>query len=220
MKIMHCTKRNGYAAQMPRLVVAAVFFFAATASWAGPAIAASGVESEDLGPPREGSEGRSERDLRLDDLFDELKAAEDEIEAEATERSILSLWSQSGSPTTDLLMDRAASVGQDGDVALALGLLDAIVELQPGYSEVWYRRGQLYLLNEDLASALNDFQETLALEPRHYPAVIAIADILSALGDINAALSSYRLALELNPHLQEAQEAIADLSYKVEGQGI
>ena len=196
----------------------------ATPFFAGAGFAAS-VESSDLGEP--GAPGAPEievrgtpREQRLDLLFDELANLEKGADAQATEKTILNLWSQSGSATVDLLMDRAASVVLDGEVELGLGLIDSVVELEPGFSEAWHRRSQLHMVMGNLTEAMVDLQKVLTLEPRHFPAVIALANIFHGMGDREAALSAYRMALEINPHMDEAREAIAELSYQVEGQGI
>lgn len=188
----------------------------------GPAGFSASVESGDLGEPGapEASARGSAREQRLDLLFDELGSLEQGADAKAMEETILNLWSQSGSATIDLLMDRSASVVLDGDVELGLGLIDSVVELEPDFAEAWHRRSHLHMVMGNITEAMVDLQKVLTLEPRHFPAVNALADILRSMGDREAALSAYRMALEINPHMDEVREAIAELSYQVEGQGI
>ena len=95
-----------------------------------------------------------------------------------------------------------------------------ITELEPGYAEGWHRRSTLHLENKNYTEAMVDLQKTLALEPRHFIAIATLGHILMETGDNEAALEAFRMAIKLNPHMDEVASAIEALTHRVEGRGI
>jgi tetratricopeptide (TPR) repeat protein len=171
------------------------------------------VAGEKAAPPR-----NHNNDLQF--LFGALKAAPDEDSAKLVERRIMTLWLASGSDTSDLLMARskAAIDGQDFD--LAIKLLDAVVELKPDFTEAWNRRATVYFLKKDYARALQDLQQALAREPRHFGALAGLGMIMQEFGDDKRALEIFRRALDVNPHLSRIPDLVKSLTEKVEGRDI
>lgn len=152
-----------------------------------------------------------------DEMFDRLKAAETEQEAAQAEADIVASWTDSGSGTVDLLMERAGIAEQAGDQELARSLYDRIVIVAPEYSEGWYRRAALFLRDENYSEALRDMNETLSVEPRHFPAWTGVAYILEQLGSRKEALEAYEAALEIHPHLVPAKRGKARLTRDTTG---
>jgi tetratricopeptide (TPR) repeat protein len=164
--------------------------------------------------------GRGERTYNLDTLFEALKIAPDAESAKAIEERIWALWMVSGSDTCNLLMGRVKAATDDKDYALAVKLLNAVIELKPNYAEAWNRRATLHFLQKDYAAALADIREVLAREPRHFGAWSGLGLILQEFGDDKHALEAYRRALAINPHLEHIDEVVKTLSEKVEGRDI
>ena len=156
----------------------------------------------------------------LDFLFGALKAAPDEISAKHVEARIWAIWLQTPSDTVALLMARAkvAMDAQNSDVALKL--LDSVIKLRPDYVEGWNRRATLYYLRNDYARSLEDIEQVLAREPRHFGALAGLGMIMQDLGDEKRALDAFRRALAVNPHLEKVPELVKTLTEKVEGRDI
>ncbi len=156
----------------------------------------------------------------LDFLFGALKAAPDEASAKHVEARIWAIWLQTPSDTVALLMVRAKAAldAQNSDVALKL--LDAVVKLRPDYVEGWNRRATLYYLRNDYARSLQDIEQVLAREPRHFGALAGLGMIMQDLGDEKRALDAFRRALAVNPHLEKVPELVKTLTEKVEGRDI
>lgn len=154
---------------------------------------------------------------RLDELFEDLAVADEPSAAERTAREIQMIWMQSGSDTVDILMSRAGKAIQGEDHALALDLLDVVVVLKPSYAEGWNRRATVHYMREEFGKSLVDIERTLALEPRHWGALSGLAIIQRRLGFDTEALRTFKRALEVNPGLENAVEAIEDLEKKAEG---
>lgn len=156
----------------------------------------------------------------LDFLFQALKAAPDADSARLVETRIMAVWQASGSDTADLLMTRVRQAQNAKELDLGIELLDAVVELRPDYAEGWNRRATLHFLKKDFGAALDDLQQVLAREPRHFGAMVGVGMILQEVGEEKLALDILRRALALHPHLPRVEEMVQTLAEKVEGRAI
>ena len=162
----------------------------------------------------------ADRTKGLDFLFGALKVAPDEASAKHVEARIWTLWMQTPSDTTALLMMRAKAAMDAQQMDVALKLLDAVVKLRPDYVEGWNRRATLYYLQNDYTHSLQDIEQVLVREPRHFGALAGLGMIMQDLGDEKRALDAFRKALALNPHLDKVPELVKTLTEKVEGRDI
>lgn len=156
----------------------------------------------------------------LDRLFEELAQADDAAQAAAIEDMIWRAWARSGSDTVDLIMARGLEALNAQDYAVALDMFSTAIELDPDYAESWNKRATLYYVINDYDAAIADVTQVLAREPRHWAALIGLAVMFDDLDRKEPALGAYRAALEINPQLEDAAEAIERLSVEVEGRGI
>nr|WP_249148387.1 tetratricopeptide repeat protein [Bradyrhizobium jicamae] len=162
----------------------------------------------------------ADRTRGLDFLFGALKAAPDEASARHVEARIWALWLQTPSDTAALLMMRAKAAMDAQNVDVALKLLDAVIKLRPDYVEAWNRRATLYYLKSDYARSLEDIQQVLIREPRHFGALAGLGMIMQDVGDDKRALDAFRKALAVDPFLEKVPEMVKQLSEKVEGRDI
>jgi tetratricopeptide (TPR) repeat protein len=156
----------------------------------------------------------------LDFLFGALKAAPDEASAKHVEARIWAIWMQTPSDTAALLMMRAKAAMDAQQTDVALKLLDAVIRLRPDYVEGWNRRATLYYLRNDYTHSLEDIEQVLAREPRHFGALAGLGMIMQDLGDDKRALDAFRRALAVNPHIDKVPELVKTLTEKVEGRDI
>ena len=171
-------------------------------------------------PPSKLPKVGADRVRGLDFLFGALKAAPDEASAKHVEARIWALWMQTPSDTAALLMLRAKAAMDAQQTEVALKLLDAVVKLRPDYIEAWNRRATLYYLRNDYAHSLQDIEQVLVREPRHFGALAGLGMIMQDLGDEKRALDAFRKALAINPHLKKVPELVRTLTEKVEGRDI
>jgi tetratricopeptide (TPR) repeat protein len=162
----------------------------------------------------------ADRTKGLDFLFGALKVAPDDDSAKHVEARIWALWTQTNSDTTALLMTRAKAAMDAKQMDVALKLLDAVVKLRPDYVEGWNRRATLYYLQNDYTRSLEDIEQVLIREPRHFGALAGLGMIMQELGDDKRALDAFRKALDVNPHLDKVPELVKTLTEKVEGRDI
>jgi tetratricopeptide (TPR) repeat protein len=158
-------------------------------------------------PPPDGAA----RAQRLDQLFGRLKSIQDEGEGEAVVAEIWSQWLRSGIAELDEPMERAAALIGQGLHALALPILDDLVQRAPDWAEAWNRRATALYLAGEHDRSLADIDRVLALEPRHFGALAGMGLIRIARGQYREALGAYRRALAVNPFLKERLELIPAL---------
>jgi tetratricopeptide (TPR) repeat protein len=162
----------------------------------------------------------ADRTKGLDFLFGALKVAPDEASARHVEARIWALWMQTPSDTAALLMVRAKAAMDAQKMDIALKLLDAVVKLRPDYIEAWNRRATVYYLQNDYTRSLEDIEQVLVREPRHFGALAELGMIMQELGDDKRALDAFRKALAVNPYLDKVPETVKSLTEKVEGRDI
>ena len=75
-------------------------------------------------------------------------------------------------------------------------------------------------MKNDYAHSLQDIEQVLVHEPRHFGALAGLGMIMQDLGDEKRALDAFRKALAVNPHLDKVPELVKTLSEKVEGRDI
>src|SRR5882757_7124711 len=145
----------------------------------------------------------SDRTRGLDFLFGALKAAPDEASAKHVEARIWALWMQTPSDTAALLMMRSKAAADAQQTDVAMKLLDAVIKLRPDYIEAWNWRSKLYYVKNDYAHSLEDIQQVLIREPRHFGALVELGMIMQDIGNDKRALEAFRKALDVNPYLEK-----------------
>lgn len=164
------------------------------------------VSSPDFGPSEE--------------MFDELKTAPTEEEANDIALDIWASWMESGSAAADLVMERAVQAQAFGDLDHARALYDRVIAIQPGYAEAWNRRATVFLAQGNYSEALRDVNEALRLEPRHFGAWGGLGAVLERLGSKDEAISAYEKALEIYPLFPSAKRGISRIRREQEGRPV
>ena len=161
-----------------------------------------------------------DRSKALDRLYGRLAKATGEADGTTIRASIRQLWLNSGSATIDLLLERDALAALGHDPAVRRQLLDAASKLSPETAEIWNRRAGLDYGELHFDAAMADLARVLAIDPRHFEAIEALATILRETGRDALALKAYRRLQAVNPTAANLQRDIDDLARKVEGQKI
>ena len=203
----------------PALLLAALLAAVPLAAAAQDDPAATPRQQKKL-PEAPGKLPKAERGRNLDFRFGALKAAPDEASARHVEARIWAVWMQTPSDTAALLMVRAKAATDAQKYDVALKLLDAVVKLRPDYVEAWNRRATVYYLQSDYQRSLEDIEQVLVREPRHFGALAGLGMIMQDLGDDKRALDAFRKALAVNPYLDKLPEMVRTLTEKVEGRDI
>lgn len=152
----------------------------------------------------------------LDDLFAALRDA-DEMTAPPIVDKIWAEWSKSGSPAMDFLLKRGRETMEAEDFAAAVEHFSALIDHAPGFAEGYNARATAFYRLGRYGPAMSDIRAALALNPRHFSAMSGLASIQEELGYDVAALATWRRVLDLNPHQQNAVDAVARLRVRAEG---
>jgi tetratricopeptide (TPR) repeat protein len=153
----------------------------------------------------------------LDDLFSQLQTATP-LESNRIERQIWREWSKSGSASMDLLLQRGRDALDEGDTAAAIEHLTALIDHAPDFAEGWNARATAYFQAGLYGPSVADIQHVLALNPRHFGAMVGFARILEDTDRPERALVLYRAALAIHPNLDGVKDAIDRLETKATGQ--
>ena len=199
--------------------------FSALVAWNIPVFAADKV-AEPMQPPNLELLKGDKKPLRearkdvLASLYNQLSLSKNAESAKIIVSAIDRLWSQSGSDTTDLLMQRAQVALQQRNYDLAIELLESISDVDPRYVAGWSQLATVYYLKNRYGEAMKGVRRVLALDPKHFKAIEGLGIILRETGNDKAALAVIRRALEIHPFLETAKNAAEELEREVEGQGI
>lgn len=156
----------------------------------------------------------------LSALYAKLKTAPDAKAAEPITESIEQAWRASGSDTVNLLMSRVDDFVLSAQLDLAAKVLDAVTDIAKDDAEVWHQRAIVSFMQKDYQRALGELRRALSIDPHHYKAMRDLGMVLQQMGDKKGALEAYRQALEVNPFLEQARQAVDELVPEVEGQDI
>lgn len=162
-----------------------------------------------------GLPGQAQTD-RLDSLFAELKQPE-LPNWKMVENQIWAEWSKSGSPAMDLLLERGRQAMEAGDHDTAIAHFTALIDHAPKFAEGYNGRATAYFRKGLYGPALADIRRTLALNPRHFGAMMGLGTILEELGRDKQALAAYRAAQALHPHEPDLGQAVERLEKAVSG---
>ncbi|MCB5198529.1 tetratricopeptide repeat protein [Loktanella sp. TSTF-M6] len=152
----------------------------------------------------------------LDSLFDRLAQA-DPSEAEGIRGQIETQWSRSGSPAMDLLLRRGEDALADGNPALAVDHLSALIDHAPDFAQGYSLRASAFYAQEQIGLALDDLRTALELNPRHFNAMRGLAVILQQLDRPQEALEVYQRIRDIAPHIDGVDMAIDRLSVELDG---
>ena len=153
---------------------------------------------------------------RLDALFEAL-AQLDEPGWEQIEDAIWAEWSETGSASLDLLLQRGREAMSDGNSTAALEHFTALIENAPDFAEGYNARATAYFEAGLYGPSLADIARVLSLEPRHFGALAGLGVILEEIGESSRALEAYRAARAIHPHRTDLREAVDRLEAELQG---
>ena len=139
---------------------------------------------------------------------------------EAVEDRLADLWSRSGSPAMDLLLERGRRALEDREYDAAIEHLTALTDHAPDFAEGWNARATAYFVTKRYGPSISDIQRALVLNPNHFGALLGLAVMLDEIGYDEDALEAFRAAYALNPHRPEIKKGLDKLEREVGGQDL
>ncbi len=158
-------------------------------------------------------------DGREDLLFERLLTADTATAAEI-ERQILRLWSDSGSPALNLLLQRGRRAIRRRNHRAAIEHFTALTDHAPEFAEGWNARATAWYLMGEHEMSLADIAKTLSLNDRHFGAMAGLAMIMEHYGDHVGALEVYWEIEKIFPSRIGLADKIAQLLEKIAEESI
>jgi len=158
----------------------------------------------------------SAEDSRVDALLDRL-ADPDLRNWDVTEQEIFLLWSRSGSASADYLLQRGRAAMDAGDLQAAYGHFTALTDHAPEFAEGWNARATVLFQMQRFGPSIADIQRVLALEPRHFGALMGLGMMLEEMQLYDEATEAFTLAVEIHPHRDDIRRALQRVEQMREG---
>ncbi len=136
---------------------------------------------------------------RLDTLFVKLNKAQTVRQAQLVEYEIMQIWNKSGNKEIDQRMNLADTVMRNGSAQEALEIMAVITKEKPNFSEAWNLHATILFLMGKYKESLSSIDRTLALEPRHFGALIGKGHIFAQQKRFKEALTVFKTARNLYP---------------------
>jgi tetratricopeptide (TPR) repeat protein len=133
---------------------------------------------------------------------------EDDLVARTAADSLWEVWFRGG--PDDAVLDLQRVLRLD-DAEKALAGLDAITREHPEFAEPYNQRAIVFFQRGDFARSVADCERTLELNPYHFGAQAGMGQCYMKLRKYAAALRSFKLALSINPTLDDLCETIRAL---------
>ena len=140
-----------------------------------------------------------QNDPRLPELFEELKAAENAMQAGMIEIRIWDIWSEHPDPEITDMMFFAMDELSGNQYSLALQSFTEIIERSPDFSEAWNMRATTHFLLGNYPESEADIMSTLELEPNHFGALSGLGQVYVEMEQYYDARNALRNALQVNP---------------------
>ena len=92
----------------------------------------------------------------------------------------------------------------------------SLINANPSLGEAWSQRAVAYSAEGEFAAAFQDCREALNCNRFHFPAAMGMAHCAMRMEDTFSALDGFRLALTLNPDLDQVRKHIAQIERALE----
>jgi len=153
-----------------------------------------------------------DRDVKLNQLFEQLKKSDNVSIALEIEMKIWNIWSTH--PTQEKLTQSLAK-GSDlmskGDLETAYKIFSTIINSTPDWAEGWNKRATVLYLMGRYQDSLNDIDEVLKRESRHFGALSGQGLVQIKLGNYEQAIKSYQAVQKIYPSIKTAKVMIPQL---------
>ena len=162
----------------------------------------------------------NERDIRLNQLFNELKSNKAKVAA-IIEKEIWSLWSTH--PTDQKLtarLEEGSMFVRNQQLTKARDIFTEVINIDQNWAEAWNKRATvLYMLGE-FQKSQDDIDQVLALEQRHFGALAGQGLVNIQLKNYEKAIRSYEQAQEIYPAMRSPKIMIKQIEELMKQQTI
>ena len=162
-----------------------------------------------------------DKDIELKQLFEQLKKSDDISIALEIEMKIWSIWSKH--PTQEKLtqsLSKGSELMAEGELESAYKIFSTIIDSAPNWAEGWNKRATVLYLMGRYYDSLNDIDEVLKLESRHFGALSGQGLVQIKLGNYEKAIKSYQAVQKIYPSIRAAKVMIPQLRKLIKDEAI
>ena len=160
-------------------------------------------------------------DAKLNQLFEQLKKSNKVSIALGIEMKIWNIWSTH--PTQEKLTQSLA-IGSDlmsrGKLETAYKIFSTIINSAPDWTEGWNKRATVLYLMGRYQDSLNDIDEVLKRESRHFGALSGRGRVQIELKNYEEAIKSYQDVQKIYPTIRAANVMIPQLLELIKNESI
>ena len=152
------------------------------------------------------------RNIKLNQLFEELKKSNNNFIAFEIEIKIWDIWSTH--PTQKELTESLANgsnLMSRGELEKAYEIFSVIIDSAPDWAEGWNKRATVLYLMGRYQESLEDIDEVLKHESRHFGALSGQGLVQTALENYEKAIKSYEAVQKIYPSIKAAKVMIPQL---------
>ena len=162
-----------------------------------------------------------DRDIRLNQLFEQLKKSNNASLAFEIEMKIWNIWSTH--PTHDSLtqsLAKGSGLISKGELEAAYKIFSTIIESAPDWAEGWNKRATVLYLMGRYQESLKDIDEVLKRESRHFGALSGQGLVQTELKNYEKAIKSYQAVQKIYPSIRAAKVMIPQLRKLIKDEAI
>tara|TARA_B100001105_G_C22145570_1_gene337808 strand:+ start:33 stop:590 length:558 start_codon:yes stop_codon:yes gene_type:complete len=165
--------------------------------------------------------GSKDRDIKLNQLFEQLKKSNNASVAFEIEMKIWNIWSTH--PTQKQLTQslvKGSDLISKGELEAAYKIFSTIINSAPDWAEGWNKRATILYLMGRYEDSLSDIDEVLKRESRHFGALSGQGLVQIELRNYEKAIKSYQAAQKIYPTIGTAQIMIPRLRQVIKDEAI
>ena len=162
-----------------------------------------------------------DKNIRLNQLFEQLKKSNNTSLAFEIEMKIWNIWSTH--PTHDNLtqsLAKGSSLMSEGELEAAYKIFSTIIESTPDWAEGWNKRATVLYLMGRYQESLKDIDEVLKRESRHFGALSGQGLVHTKLKNYEKAIKSYETVQKIYPSISSAKVMIPQLKKIIKEEAI
>ena len=162
-----------------------------------------------------------DRDVMLNQLFKQLKKSNNTSTAFEIEMKIWNIWSTH--PTQKKLtqlLAKGSNLMSVGELEAAYKIFSIIIDSAPDWAEGWNKRATVLYLMGRYHDSLNDIDEVLKRESRHFGALSGQGLVQINLENYEKAIKSYQAVQKIYPSIRVAKVMLPQLKKLIKDEAI
>ena len=162
----------------------------------------------------------NERDVRLNQLFNELKVNKSKIASEV-EQEIWKIWSTHPSDAKlTARLEEGSQFLRNQQLSKAIEIFTEVINLDQHWAEAWNKRATVFYMMGKFKQSQEDIDKVLALEARHFGALAGQGLVNIQLKNYEKAIFSYQQVKEIHPSMQSPEIMIRRIEELIKQQTI